>query len=154
MKPPKNFDRYLSIAQRLLVRGRLPALLLGVARKTSKRGLKLGEARDTLSLFHQLLLAWWRGQYRGVSRKTLLTVAGGLVYFLLPIDLIPDWVPMFGLLDDLAVLAWIGKACSDELDGFRAWRANRTASQQAALAALPDKHERPAAGVALDQLRD
>ena len=64
MKPPKNFDRYLGIAQRLLVRGRLPALLLGVARKTSKRGLKLGEARDTLSLFHQLLLAWLRGQYR------------------------------------------------------------------------------------------
>ncbi|WP_158891165.1 MULTISPECIES: YkvA family protein [unclassified Pseudomonas] len=154
MKPPKNFDRYLGIAQRLLIRGRLPALLLGVARKTSKRGLKLGEARKTLGLFHQLLLAWWRGEYRGVSRKTLLTVAGGLVYFLLPIDLIPDWVPMFGLLDDLAVLAWVGKACSDELDGFRAWRANRTASQQAALAALPDRHEQPAAGVALDQLRD
>ena len=44
-----------------------------------------------------------------MSRKTpwyvkLLLVAG-LVYVLSPYDLIPEWVPVFGMLDDLALAA-------------------------------------------------
>ncbi len=37
------------------------------------------------------------------SRK-LLFLGGGLAYFLMPYDLIPDWMPLLGQLDDLTVL--------------------------------------------------
>jgi uncharacterized membrane protein YkvA (DUF1232 family) len=32
-----------------------------------------------------------------------LLLIGGLLYALSPYDLIPDWVPVFGLMDDLAL---------------------------------------------------
>lgn len=34
----------------------------------------------------------------------LLFLGGGLAYFLLPYDVIPDWFPLLGQLDDLIVL--------------------------------------------------
>lgn len=35
--------------------------------------------------------------------KKLLFLGGGLAYFLLPTDIIPDWLPVFGQIDDLTV---------------------------------------------------
>lgn len=44
-----------------------------------------------------------------MSRKTpwyvKLLLGAGLVYVLSPYDIIPDWVPVFGILDDLALAA-------------------------------------------------
>jgi uncharacterized membrane protein YkvA (DUF1232 family) len=34
-----------------------------------------------------------------------LVLAGGLVYVVSPLDLIPEWIPAIGLLDDLALAA-------------------------------------------------
>ncbi|MDN3234726.1 DUF1232 domain-containing protein [Pseudomonas sp. WAC2] len=147
MKPPVGFDRYLRLAQRFLVRGRLPALLLAVGRKLAKRDFRLGAAKDTLGLFHSLLLAWWRGEYRGISRQALLSVVAALAYFLSPVDLIPDWMLTFGFIDDLAVLAWVSKTWQSELDTFRAWRDAQPVAVQKSLSAPPLPHEKPAEGV-------
>ena len=51
MKAPWNFMRYFPLAQRLIRMGKIPALLLAVARKSSsKRGLMKGLGED-LGLF-------------------------------------------------------------------------------------------------------
>ena len=42
-----------------------------------------------------------------------------------------------GFVDDLAVLAWVLKTWSGELDAFRAWRAGQAPEVQAALERLP-----------------
>ena len=34
-----------------------------------------------------------------------LLLAGGLIYILSPWDIIPDWVPVVGILDDIALAA-------------------------------------------------
>lgn len=38
--------------------------------------------------------------------KTLLIIAGVLLYLASPIDLIPDIAPIIGWLDDVGILAW------------------------------------------------
>jgi len=44
-----------------------------------------------------------------LSRQTpwyvKLILAAGLIYILSPYDLIPEWVPVFGVLDDIALAA-------------------------------------------------
>jgi uncharacterized membrane protein YkvA (DUF1232 family) len=47
-----------------------------------------------------------------------VSVVAGLMYFLSPVDAIPDFIPVFGMLDDIAVLAWVMKSLSDELSAF------------------------------------
>ncbi|EWC41003.1 DUF1232 domain-containing protein [Pseudomonas stutzeri] len=141
MKAPWSFMRYLPFAQRLIRAGRIPALLLAVARKSSsKRGLVRG-LREDLSLFQALCVAWWRGQYRAVSPQALVAVVAGLLYFLSPLDAIPDWLPGLGFVDDLAVLGWVMRKWSGEMDAFRTWQQAQTPEHQADLQRLPDLSE-------------
>ncbi len=134
MSAPWNFARFLPLAERLLSRGRLPALLFAVARK----GPRLGQLRDDVRLLQSLCLAWWRGEYRAISPKALVTIVAGLLYFVSPIDAIPDWLLGVGFLDDIAVLGWVLKTVADELSRFKAWRDSQAPERLRVVERLPD----------------
>lgn len=133
MSAPWNFARFLPLAERLLSRGRLPALLFAVARK----GPRLGQLREDVKLLQSLCLAWWRGEYRAISPKALVTIVAGLLYFVSPIDAIPDWLLGVGFLDDIAVLGWVLKTVADELARFRAWRDSQAPERLRMVERLP-----------------
>lgn len=137
MSAPWNFARFLPLAERLLSRGRLPALLFAVARK----GPKLGKMRDDLRLMQSLCLAWWRGEYRAISTRALVTIVAGLLYFVSPIDAIPDWILGVGFLDDIAVLGWVMKTVADELARFREWRDSQSPEKLRVVERLPASPE-------------
>lgn len=137
MSAPWNFVRYLALARPLLRRGRLPALLLAVSRKAGPPGGRFKGVMADLKLLQGLCTAWWRGEYRAVSRQALLAVVAALLYFVTPLDAIPDWLPGIGMLDDLAVLAWVMRTWQGELAAFRAWRDAQPVQAQTALERLP-----------------
>lgn len=141
MNVPRHLARFLPLAARILRGKRLPALLLAVSGKAARRGAGQRGLAANLGLFQALCLAWWRGEYRAVSGKALLTVVAGLAYFLSPLDLIPDFLPGLGLLDDVAVLSWIMRTWSGELDAFAAWRDAQSTARRQALERLPDEAE-------------
>ncbi|WP_060497590.1 YkvA family protein [Pseudomonas sp. NBRC 111133] len=137
MSAPWNFARFLPLAERLLSRGRLPALLFAVARK----GPRIGQLREDVKLLQSLCLAWWRGEYRAISPKALVTIVAGLLYFVSPIDAIPDWLLGVGFLDDIAVLGWVLKTVADELARFRAWRDSQAPERLRVVERLPASRE-------------
>jgi uncharacterized membrane protein YkvA (DUF1232 family) len=49
-------------------------------------------------------------------------IGGGLLYFILPADLIPDFLPLIGYLDDLAVLTTIMNSLKGEINQYRDWK--------------------------------
>ena len=59
------------------------------------------------------------GKYKGVSKSTLALLAGGLAYLALPIDLVPDFIPVAGWMDDAGVLGWIFARCADEFKKYK-----------------------------------
>lgn len=122
MNPPGGFFRYLKLAGRYLSLGRIPVLLAAVGRKDDRR---LGSARDQLALLAQLVGAVWRGEYKGLSRQALVAAVAALIYFVSPLDAIPDWLLAVGFLDDIAVLGWVMTSWKRELEAFRAWRDGR-----------------------------
>jgi uncharacterized membrane protein YkvA (DUF1232 family) len=77
--------------------------------------------RERLSELHDLFSDALRGGYR-LHPLTLASVAGGLLYFLLPTDFIPDVLPMVGFVDDMAVLTTLYHALQEELASYRSWR--------------------------------
>lgn len=141
MKAPWTFLRYLPMAQRVLARGRLPVILLAVARKRSSRGGLINGLREDLGLLQALCVAWWRGEYRAISRPALVAAVAGLLYFLSPLDAIPDWIPGLGFVDDLAVLGWVMRKWSGELQAFRTWKESQSAEMQANIERLPSVDE-------------
>ncbi len=135
MKAPWNYSRFVPIAERLISRGRLPALIFAVARKG--KGYRLGKLKEDVQLLQALCLAYWRGEYRAISPKALVSIVAGLVYFVSPIDAIPDWLLGVGMLDDIAVLGWVMKNLVDELDAFRAWRQRQSPEKLRVVERLP-----------------
>ncbi len=72
-------------------------------------------------LLGRLLRAHVNGRYRVKSLKFLLILVAAVIYFLNPLDLIPDFIIGIGLTDDLAVLTWVFQAAASELEAYTKW---------------------------------
>ena len=78
---------------------------------------------ERLKVIFRLVKAYAKGEYREVSPKSILLLTGGLLYFLMPVDLIPDFIPVTGLVDDLTLILWIYSSLEDEINRFEQWEA-------------------------------
>jgi uncharacterized membrane protein YkvA (DUF1232 family) len=56
-----------------------------------------------------------------LSSSTLGLVVLALVYFLSPIDIIPDFLGVFGFADDLSVILAVFAKLKDEVEEFLDW---------------------------------
>ncbi len=74
-----------------------------------------------LLTFQRMLKAYSRKEYPHVPWKSLLSIIGAILYFLNPLDLIPDFIPGIGLLDDITVLAWAYKSLGTDVARFEEW---------------------------------
>ena len=77
---------------------------------------------DDIRAAYNMVADTTAGRYKGLSKTTIALLVGGLAYLALPLDIVPDFVPVAGWLDDAAVLAWIFKRSTAELARYRAWR--------------------------------
>ena len=69
----------------------------------------------------RLIRAYYRGEYRDIATGTLLIIIAAVVYVVNPLDLIPDWVPGLGLLDDAFIVAFAVRQTKQSLDDFMTW---------------------------------
>jgi uncharacterized membrane protein YkvA (DUF1232 family) len=69
------------------------------------------------------------GEYTGIPKGQLFAGLAALVYVISPIDLIPDALPFLGFVDDAALLLWLVRNASEQIDRFEQWeQAQGTAS--------------------------
>ena len=69
----------------------------------------------------RMVTAWSQRRYTRMPWRVLFYTLGGLLYFLNPLDLIPDFIAGFGLVDDAAVMAGVVGALQQEIERFEAW---------------------------------
>ncbi|WP_339345287.1 DUF1232 domain-containing protein [uncultured Alcanivorax sp.] len=97
-------------------------LVQAVFNRSDQFRARLGDTFADLILLASLLGDWVTGRYRTVPWGTLLTVTGALVYFLMPLDAIPDPIVALGLVDDVAVISRTLKLTRTDLDRYQQWR--------------------------------
>jgi uncharacterized membrane protein YkvA (DUF1232 family) len=92
--------------------------------KTQKMGVggTFDIIREKVTLIGNLVKAYASGEYREIEMPSLLKIIAGLIYFISPIDIIPDFLPFIGLTDDIALLIYIIKSIDEEILKFEAWR--------------------------------
>lgn len=79
--------------------------------KLEKAGKKISFAKDIIALYRYM-----KNSFVSWHRKAIVIIA--LIYFISPIDTIPDVAPLFGYLDDLGVITALLKFLGSELSPF------------------------------------
>ncbi|NUN09772.1 MAG: DUF1232 domain-containing protein [Ignavibacteriaceae bacterium] len=83
----------------------------GLWDKLEKYGKKISFAKDVIALYNYM-----KDKYVPWYRKSI--VVGALVYFISPIDTIPDLAPLIGYLDDLGVITALIKYLGNEIRAY------------------------------------
>ncbi|MEM9444243.1 MAG: YkvA family protein [Verrucomicrobiota bacterium] len=97
--------------------------LMKEAQNKSKRIHKgpLLEIWSYLMAMFRLIRAYYSKTYRHIPWSSILMIIAGIVYFVSPMDMIPDWIPALGFLDDAAVLGFLIKMLRNDLNRFMKW---------------------------------
>lgn len=77
-----------------------------------------GNIRTVVSLIGDTVT----GKYKGIPYRSIIAMTGALIYFLSPIDIIPDFIPVLGLLDDTFVLGFVLKQFEADINVYKAWK--------------------------------
>ena len=118
----KIFDNLYKQAERTITSGTALSKLL------DEVFLNIGEAtesfyriQDSIIALVRMLSAWMKGEYENISTKSIIAVVTALLYFVNPLDLIPDFIPVIGQLDDILILGYLIKTLNKEIERFMAW---------------------------------
>ena len=77
---------------------------------------------NDIKLMISLLNDYIKGNYKDVPWKTISAITAALLYFLSPIDLIPDFIPVIGYLDDILVLRLALTFSESDLEKYKVWK--------------------------------
>lgn len=61
------------------------------------------------------------GRYGGLGTRSLVILLAGVLYFVVPLDAVPDFLFGWGLLDDAAVMSYVFATLADELAAYQQW---------------------------------
>lgn len=119
------FNLFINRATKLLGR---PFKIITILNETADK-LASEESKDNKfkQLFEvaltlvRLVRSYVSGEYRDIKNSTIISGLAVLLYVLSPVDLIPDFIPVLGFLDDLSLISWFVGKFQDEIFRFREW---------------------------------
>ncbi len=92
-----------------------------IRKKFDKAYPALKAALKRVRVLYSLFKDAVNGKYK-LHPASVAMIGGGLLYFILPADFIPDFIPVAGYLDDLVVLTTIMNSLSKEIGEYRIWK--------------------------------
>ena len=107
-----------------------PAALDALASKARTRAngstnSRIRELSDQIKRLGRLVRAYADGSYREINAGSIVLAVAAILYFVSPIDLVPDAIPGAGLVDDATVFAFVLARLQLELDRFAAWERSQ-----------------------------
>lgn len=119
---PRWFDKFIKIAEKLLSDlGKLLDKMAKADQKADKERGKIEEVLEDLKALIRMVRAWAKGEYKEAPTTTIVLAIAAVIYFLSPIDAIPDLTPIIGYTDDALIITLVVAGIKSDLDNFRAW---------------------------------
>ncbi len=103
-------------------------LLTAVGKKAKERQNNKGplvEVWERIKALSRLVNACVRKEYKEVPWQSLVLSSTALLYFVTPSDLLPDFIPVAGYVDDATIIAFVVNAIKADLDKFLEWEATK-----------------------------
>ncbi len=95
------------------------------SRATGSTNSRIRELSDQIKRLGRLVRAYADGSYREVNAGSIALAVAAILYFVSPIDLVPDAIPGAGLVDDATVFAFVLARLQIELERFADWERSQ-----------------------------
>ncbi len=81
-----------------------------------------GDVLSMVPVMISMLRSYFKKEYKDIPIGTLIALISALLYWLTPIDVIPDAFPVAGYVDDATVIAACLKLINDDLKEYKEWK--------------------------------
>lgn len=102
-------------------KGGLEDLFLKLKRKLREYPRLSGKVAD-IPVLIDMVKSYVNKTYTQVPVKSIIAIISAFTYLVIPMDLIADFIPVVGLVDDIAVLGICIELIHSDLLDFKAWR--------------------------------
>ncbi len=92
-----------------------------------EKGGPLGRFVNDVKLLISIVQDYVKGNYREIPYLSIAAIVFALLYVLSPVDLIPDFIPVVGYIDDAAVVGLCLMMVEQDLHNYKAWRERQVA---------------------------
>ena len=100
------------------------------AKELSEKAGFLSQYWEDIKTSFAMIRDWFSGGYDKVPTRMVVSLIGAILYFLSPLDIIPDWIPMAGFIDDAAILAFVFKLSEADLKMYRRWKRRQRKAEE------------------------
>lgn len=119
----KGYKKYESKAKEYMEdKEKADDLLKKAMGKAKDKKNALGEVWEKLQLLFEIFHAWIKGEYKEIPKGSIIMIIATIIYFVSPVDLVPDFIAGLGFFDDAAVIGFAIKQISDDLEKFKLWK--------------------------------
>lgn len=82
----------------------------------------LGDQIGSFTVLWSLLHDYWAGEYKAVPWRLLAATGFAVTYLVSPLDIVPDFIPFVGFVDDATVFALVVSSFQSEIDKYKKWK--------------------------------
>ena len=126
---PEGFENAQNKAQEFVKDKEKTGHLLDEALKKAERNKNVLENIWTdLQALIRLTKAWLKNEYTQTPWQTIVFAIAGIIYFVNPFDIVPDFIPGAGYLDDATVIGFVIKSIRREIKQFLDWEKTQSST--------------------------
>ncbi len=115
-------ERYRGIADRVLKDDEeVEKIVTEAESKAQKSATQVAQLLETLTWFIRLLRSYLKKEYTKVPWRSLVMILAAVIYFVNPMDVVPDFIAGIGYLDDATVLALVFRNVKKDVEAFKEW---------------------------------
>ena len=79
------------------------------------------EVKDKFKTLLRLIRALYKKEYKDFPWGSLVKATATIIYLVSPLDLIPDFIPFVGMMDDFALISWTIGSLGKDIQDFENW---------------------------------
>ncbi len=119
------------INKRLKRKEKMAKILIASEQKMDEFLLKLEEELKTLPkgekianipVFVSMIKSYIKKEYTAFPMNTIVSIVALLLYWVSPVDIIPDKIPIWGKADDICALTIVLRGVEKDVVAYKAWK--------------------------------